>query len=176
MLNNNAATRSPDELSDPDLQALYSGIQTYMAENCMIQKLDATLIDELASGEFYFSKNPCFASGQKNDFKEDISGQLISDGEGSVQDVLKRFNDEQYEGKRTITYFYFGDLLDAILATNPEIVQEMKSRKFAFLLDNVGYQFLKGGQVSVFNIAKLPISQSIFNEWFSKDIVAADKK
>ena len=40
----------------------------------------------------------------------------------------------------------------------------------------MGYQFLKGGQVSVFNIAKLPISQSIFNEWFLKDIVAADKK
>lgn len=175
--NINAATRTPDEDKEAiDLQALYSGIQTYMAENCMIQKLDAALIDELASGEFYFSKNPCFASGQKNDFKEDISGQLIGDGAGSVEDVLNRFKKEQYEGKRTITYFYFGDLLDAILATNPDIVEEMKSRKFAFLLDNVGYQFLKGGQISIFNIAKLPISQSIFNEWFSKDIVAADKK
>ncbi len=159
-----------------DLQALYSGIQTYMAENCMIHKFDASLVDSIAEGDYYFSNNPCVSSGLKNDMKDDISGQLIQTPENSVEDIIQRFSDTTYEGKRTITFFYFGDLIDAILATNPDIVESMKTRKFAFLLDNVGYQFLKGRQISVFNIAKLPIAQSVFNQWFSKNIVAKEKK
>lgn len=172
------ADELPPEVIDPavDLQALYSRIQTYMAENCMIHKFDASLVDMIAEGDYYFSKNPCQASGLKNDFKEESSGHLLQAGATNVEEVLLRFAEQEYEGKRTITYFYFGDLLEAVLATNPEIVGEMQARRFAFLLDNVAYQFLKGTQISVFNIAKLPIAQSVFNQWFSKNILGKEKK
>ena len=106
-----------------------------------------------------------------------MSSQLLQVGASSVDDVANRFvNNPIGEGKRSITYFYFGDLIEAIMATNPLLVEQMKSRKFAFLLDNVGYQFIKGKPVSVFNIAKLPIAQSFFSAWFSKNIVSKDRK
>lgn len=169
--------RAGDDKPFIDLQALYSRIQTYMANNCMIHRFDASLVDEITGGDYYLSKNPCRPSGTKNDLKEDMSGELIQVGASSVDDIASRFvNSPTGEGKRSITYFYFGDLLEAIMATNPLVVAQMKSRKFAFLLDNVAYQFIKGKPVSVFNIAKMPISQSIFNSWFSKNIVAKDRK
>ena len=90
--------------------------------------------------------------------------------------MLRRFSNKDLEGKRTITYFYFGDLIDAVLATNQDLVDEMKKRKFSILLDNVGYQFIKGKPISVFNVAKLPIAQSVFNEWFTKNIMGKEKK
>jgi negative regulator of genetic competence, sporulation and motility len=173
-------TEEAPEDSKPavDLQALYSRLQTYMAENCMIQKMDASLADLVAEGQYYFSTNPCKASGQQNNLKEELSGQMIQAGSPSseVEEMLQRFTKNDYEGKRTITYFYFGDLIDALLATNPELVEEMKKRKFFILLDNVGYQFIKGKPISVFNVAKLPIAQSVFNEWFSKSIMGQEKK
>ena len=41
-----------------DLQALYSGIQTHMANNCMIHRFDASLLDKIIGGDYYISKNP----------------------------------------------------------------------------------------------------------------------
>lgn len=171
--------KDPDEIEPAvDLQALYSGIQEYMAENCMIYKLDASLVDLVADGEFYFSTNPCKSTGFSNNLKDEMSGQMIQAGSptADVEEMLRRFSNKDLEGKRTITYFYFGDLIDAVLATNQDLVDEMKKRKFSILLDNVGYQFIKGKPISVFNVAKLPIAQSVFNEWFTKNIMGKEKK
>ena len=171
--------KAPEEIKPAvDLQALYSRLQEYMAENCMIHKLDASIADLVAEGKYYFSKNPCKSTGFSNNLKDEMAGQMVQAGSptADVKEMLQRFSNKDYEGKRTVTYFYFGDLIDALFATNLDLVGEMKKRKFHILLDNVGYQFIKGKPISVFNVAKLPIAQSVFNEWFSKNIMGKEKK
>lgn len=149
-----------------DLSSLYSTIQSYMEENQMIHTFDAKLVDKIIKGDYYFSPCANQASGLKNDFKEDISSQLIS----VKSTMIPPPEGPRTPGSRKITYFYFGDLIESILTINEEVFEQMKSRRFAILMDNVAYQFMKGDQISVFNIAKLPISQESFNDWFQKTI------
>ncbi len=168
---------TPDELANEnaakikdgvDMQALYSNIQGYMAKNGMIHNFDANIVDRVLQGNYYFSTDPCKSSG--NNFKENMASELISINSGDAKDLLP----EKYTGSRNISYFFFGDLLHAVLSINPSVFTEMKKRRFAFLLDNVAYQFVKGGQISVFNVAMLPISQRSMDEWFAENVT--DKK
>ena len=52
----------------------------------------------------------------------------------------------------------------------------MEARNFAFVLDNAAYQWLKGENISVFNISKLPISLQMFGQWFQKNVINKDRK
>jgi hypothetical protein len=170
----NEANASGSETKEGvDLQSLYSNIQSYMAKNNMIHNFDAALVDSVLQGNYYFSTNPCEKSG--NNFKEDMSSELISIKSGDI-DKLTELMPTRYTGNRNISYFFFGDLLHAVLAINPSVFDEMKRRRFAFLLDNVAYQFYKGNQISVFNVAMLPIAQSTFDDWFSRNITDKEIK
>ncbi len=151
-----------------DLQSLYGNIQEYMVKSNMIRKFDATVLDEIFSGDYSFKTNPC---GSENSYKEDSASQLIPVGNGDPKTLPSAIRDYK-NWTREVSYFTFGDLIDAVLATNPELVEELKDRKFAFLLDNVGYQFMKGDHVSVFNIGKLPIAQRSYDEWFKKNVIS----
>tara|TARA_R100000426_G_scaffold87087_1_gene70288 strand:- start:2201 stop:4231 length:2031 start_codon:yes stop_codon:yes gene_type:complete len=164
-----------DTRDSVDVEALYGGIQRYMAENCTMFKFDASVVDDILKGDYFFSQNPCVSSGQTADYKEEMSGELIKLKSGDPE-TLSDILPVKYNGKRVVTYFFLGDLLDAVLGSNPEVYEQMKSRRFAFLLDNVAYQFIKGNQISVFNISKLPIAQSSFDEWFQKNIIDKDQK
>jgi hypothetical protein len=156
-----------------DLQSLYGNIQGYMAKNGMIHNFDAALVDSVLQGNYYFSTNPCENSG--NNFKNDMSSELISFKSGDPE-KLSDLQPKRYTGNRNISYFFFGDLLHAVLAINPSVFEEMKRRRFAFLLDNVAYQFFKGNQISVFNVAMLPIAQSTFDDWFARNITDKEIK
>lgn len=156
-----------------DLQSLYSNIQGYMAKNGMIHSFDAELVDTILQGNYYFSTNPCIKSG--NNFQNDMSSELISFKSGDPE-KLSDLLPKRYTGKRNISYFFFGDLLHAVMAINPSVFEEMKRRRFAFLLDNVAYQFFKGNQISVFNVAMLPIAQSTFDDWFARNITDKEIK
>ena len=172
----NPQDQSGSETEDSvDAEALYGRIQRYMAENCTMFRFDATVVDQILQGDYFFSLDPCISSGQTADYKEEMSSELIKLGSGDPE-TLVDIIPEKYNGKRIITYFFLGDLIDAVLATNPEVYEKMKSRRFAFLLDNAAYQFVKGSQISVFNISKLPIAQSSFDEWFQKNIIDKDQK
>jgi hypothetical protein len=169
-----AANASGSETKEGvDLQSLYSNIQGYMAKNGMIHNFDAELVDSILKGNYYFSTNPCIKSG--NHFVDDISSELISFKSGDA-DKLSDLLPKRYTGKRNISYFFFGDLLHAVMAINPSVFEEMKKRRFAFLLDNVAYQFFKGNQISVFNVAMLPIAQSTFDDWFARNITDKEIK
>jgi hypothetical protein len=171
-----ATPENPSDQSGSDtegqveIQSLYGKIMTYMAENKMVRDFDASIVDKIIQGDFYFSKNKCAASG--NNFKEDISSELLT----AVDDFEAVDLMQKYVGDRTVQYFLFGDLIDAIFALNEEVYEQMKSRRFAFLLDNVAYQFIKGKQISVFNVSMLPISIPSFSEWFTKNITDKDVK
>ena len=164
------SSQDPAEIKgEVDGISLYNRIQTYMSENGMIRKQRAiagafddlldNAADQLTQGAF----------GGKNDFAEDLTAETAKDL--SVDGVIEGCRDT-----RQIPYFYFGDLIEAVLATNKDIFERMKSRKFAFVLDNVGHQFLKGDEIRVFNVAKTPIAQRSFDEWFQKTIIKKDKK
>ena len=177
-----AGVPSPDEAANApgdatkkeiDLQSLYSRIQTYMANNLMINDFDAAIWRDLVySGEFKFSTNPCVSSG--NNFKEDVAKEMLPVGDVTEAGIAQSAYETAYTGSRRVSYFLFGDLLEALLATNPGVFEEMKKRRFAFLLDNVGYQYEKGGQVSIFNVSLMPIAQRSFDDWFQKNVI--DKK
>lgn len=174
----NQANVSLEELSESidrpvenfvDNISLFNRIQTYMSENGMLKKqrvvaasFDGTFdnaTEQLSQGSF----------GGKNDFSEDLTAETAKDI--SVDGALQGCRET-----REIPYFYFGDLLEAVLATNKDIFERMKSRKFAFVLDNVGHQFTIGDEIRIFNAAKTPISQRSYDEWFQKTIIMKDKK
>ena len=170
-----AANASGSDTKDGvDLQSLYSKIQGYMAgAGKMIHSFDAGLVDSILQGNYYFSTNPCVSSG--NNFKDEISSELINVN-ADYKDAIKALPPKRYTGSRNISYFLFGDLLQAVLAINPEVFEEMKRRRFAFLLDNVAYQFLKGSQISVFNVSMLPIAQSTWDDWFARNVTDKEIK
>ena len=166
-----AAQQGGEETKEAiDLQSLYSNIQNFMHDQLLLLNFEASLVDRILNGEYYFSTNPCASSG--NNFKEDMASEMIPVGSKDPNNKLKL--QKGYTGDRQVPYFFFGDLIHAVLATNPGVFEEMKQRRFAFLLDNVAYQFMKGQQIQVFNISKLPISQRSFDDWFQKNII--DKK
>jgi len=172
-----SAQESPDDTKSAiDPQRLYDGLMDYMAENGKLHVFDTSLVDGIASGDYSFSQNPCFASNKTNDLKKDLTEALTKVGSADIDSIISKFGEGGYQGKREVKYFYFGDLLAAILDSNPEIFERMKARKFAFLLDNVAYQFIKGDRISVFNIAKLPIAVSFYSQWFTKNIIEKEKK
>jgi hypothetical protein len=172
-----SAQASPDDTKPAiDPQRLYDSLLDYLSENGKTYTFDSSLVDGIAKGDYYFSQNACFASNKKNDLKQDLSEALTKVGSSDIDSILKKFGDGEYQGKREIKYFYFGDLIEAIMIKNPEIFERMKARKFSFLMDNVAYQFIKGDRISVFNIAKLPIAVSFYNQWFTKNIIEKEKK
>ena len=171
-----SAQESPEDTKAAiDPQRLYDSLLDYLSAG-KTHTFNSSLVNGLANGEYYFSQNACFASNKKNDLKQDLSEALTKVEKADIDSILKKFGDGEYSGEREIKYFYFGDLIEAIMVKNPEIFERMKARKFAFLLDNVAYQFIKGDRISVFNIAKLPIALSFYNQWFTKNIIEKEKK
>ena len=168
-----ANAKGSDTEGGVDLQSLYSNIQGYMADNTMIHNFDAGLVDSILQGNYYFSTNPCVSSG--NNFKDEISSELINVN-ADYKDAIKTLPPNRYTGKRNISYFLFGDLLHAVLAINPSVFDEMKKRRFAFLLDTAAYQFMKGNQISVFNISMLPIAQNTWDDWFARNVTDKEIK
>jgi hypothetical protein len=150
----------------------------WMTKKQKIRTLDAKLIKKIAKGKYYFSTNRCSASGNNADLKKDLGDQASNVPNTSLDDILAKLaGDVTYQGsERDINYFYFGDLIEAILSDNPDIFDRMKARKFSFVFDNVAYQFIKGDQISVFNLAKLPIAVSFYNQWFTKTKLEKDVK
>ena len=174
------SAQQPPEATEPaiDKQKLMSGAMTWLTTNKKIRVFKGELVDKIAKGEYYFSTSRCASNGNEANFKGDLGEYASNDPNNtseSIQKILAKFapSDGQvsYDGSLTVQYFYFGDLIEAILSDNPEIFDRMKERKFSFLLDNVAYQFIKNDQISVFNLAKLPIAVSFYNQWLTKTIL-----
>ena len=154
----NPAAEDPDDTrKEIDKLSLYNRITTYMVQNDMIH----TYV--VADYAFDTSK----ANGSSNDYAEDADTEAVKEATtSSIPDT----------DKRTIQYFYYGDLIEAIMATNWDLFEQMEARKFAFVLDNAGYQFFKGRQVSIFNISKTPVAMESYNEWMQQSIIKKDIK
>ena len=154
------------EQSDPsttkkeiDKLSLYNRIATYMVKKDMIHTYVVT--------EYSFEQGSSNEQDKTNDYEEDAATEAAKDATAPpVPDM----------DKRTIQYFYYGDLLDAVMGTNIDIYTELEIRNFAIVLDNAGYQFLKGQPISVFNISKMPIAVESYNEWWQHSIIKKDIK
>jgi hypothetical protein len=167
------------ELSDPaeqtkqavDLFSLYSGLMNYLVSRQKIKTIPAFEADKRVNPfrEPTGQERAGIGCITENNYKEDSSFETAKD---------LTTNDGMYvsQATRAVRYFYFGDLLESIFATNPHLFEEMKARKYAFVLDNTAYQLFKGEEISAFNIAKLPISISSFSEWFRKNVNDKDIK
>lgn len=177
------SAQQPAEATEPaiDKQKLMSSAFTWMTDKGKIRTFNGELVDKIAKGNYYFSTNRCASSGKGADFGKDLKEYAIAAPEQGIQDIIAKFapsssGQVSYDGSLEVQYFYFGDLIEAILSDSNEIFDRMKARKFSFLFDNVAYQFIKGDQISVFNLAKLPIAVSFYNQWFTKTKLEKDLK
>jgi hypothetical protein len=183
---NQDAESIPPRVSKIDL---YKGITDYMAANDMVRTAKASQYYEA----FKNSRGDLIPQEQMSETVDaldklttqpgvDLFAGIRSSGTTDkgfkselVEEYRKDFVSTQQDTEdREISYFYFGDLLEAVLATNPETYKSMLGRNFAFILDNMGYQFLKGETISVFNIRKLPISVEMYTQWFQKNYITKD--
>tara|TARA_A100001515_G_scaffold64881_2_gene51385 strand:+ start:2025 stop:4172 length:2148 start_codon:yes stop_codon:yes gene_type:complete len=174
-----SAQEAPEDTKPAiDKQKLMSSAFEWMTNFGKIRTFNAELVDKISEGNYYFSTNRCSPSDNNADFKKDLGDQASNVPSMTLDDIFASLTGgATYQGdERDISYFYFGDLIEAILSVNPEIFDRMKARKFSFLFDNVAYQFIKGKQVSVFNLAKLPIAVSFYNQWFTKTKLEKDVK
>lgn len=153
-----AAQDPSEQKKEIDKLSLYNRITTYMVRECMIH----SHVVNSYSYETVETKN-----GNSNDYAEDTATEAVK--EASTPPSIDT-------DKRTIQFFYYGDLIEAIMATNTDLFTQMQFRNFALVLDNAGYQFFKGQQVSVFNVSETPIAIETFNEWMRENIIKKDIK
>lgn len=174
----NAGAVSPNttvqDLSDPaedtraavDLFSLYSGLMRYLVEQQKVRTIPAFEANTRVNPYREPTDQEKLGIGciTENNYKEDSSFETAKD---------LTTNDGMYvsQATRAVRYFYFGDLLESVIATNPHLLREMRARKYAFILDNTAYQLFKGEEISAFNIAKLPIAVATFTEWFQKNVI-----
>ena len=150
-----------------DKVTLYGAIMQHMADNQMIHEIQADVFD-LGNGN---NKGPMPSQDQVDavlgTFKEDAASE--ADKNITVPTV-------PYAHQRTISYFFFGDLIETIIEINPTIYEELTANQFAIILDTVGYQFAAGMPVDVLNIAHLPISLESYSEFFQNNYIKKDIK
>ena len=80
-----------------------------------------------------------------------------------------------------ISYFYLGDLLYAILDSiyqeQPNVSEYIDgTEKFKFILSSFKYEDpFKRGQARIINIGSIPISNEIFKEWFTDNVLKSER-
>lgn len=158
--------KAEDLKSQIDKISVYKKLGDYMLHNDMIRVFKTTELDILLG----LQENQIGADCEpKNDYKTEAASEAYKSSEqpSKVKEELSKVNKKDY----TVTYFYFGDLIEAVLRINPKVYTEMSGRRFGIVLDNTGYQYIKGQKIAAFNIAKLPIATSAFDDWFQKNII-----
>ena len=97
-----------------DKISLYKKPGDYMLHNDMIRVFKTTDLDILLG----LQENKAFSDCEpKNDYKTEAASEAYkaSDQPTKVKEELSKVNKKDY----TVTYFYFGDLIEAVLRTNP---------------------------------------------------------
>lgn len=157
-----------DELKPQiDKISLYKKLGDYMLHNDMIRVFKTTELDILLGLQENKALQP--DCEPKNDYISDAAAEANKNSGPpmKVKEQLSKINKKDY----TVTYFYFGDLIEAVLRINPRVYTEMVGRRYGIVLDNTGYQYIKGQKISAFNIAKLPIATSAWDDWFQKNVI-----
>jgi hypothetical protein len=111
--------------------------------------------------------------------KENASTQEQVDEEPSIQSLKNR------EDNLFINYFYLGDLLFVVLDClyqegNANINEKYVSgaENFKFILSSFQYKHTFGEkqEPTSLNLAHIPISVELFNEWFAENIIKPERK
>lgn len=175
-----APEQSPENAKAQDLKpqidklTLYKKLGDYMLYNDMIRAYDTTDLDILLGLKENQSGPSDKQCDYKNGFKADALAEATKTNQepSALDEAIKTASKES----RTVTYFYFGDLIEALLRTNPRVYTEMKGRRYGIVLDNTAYQYQKGQKIAAFNMAKIPVSVAIWSEWFRTNIIEKDIK
>ena len=83
-------------------------------------------------------------------------------------DSKKKFS--EYE---KIYWFYLGDLIDLAMSNN-DISKKLKEDRLGFVLGPLGIDTLRGEGVRLANVADIPITMEMYQQYFVKNVVSKD--
>jgi len=87
---------------------------------------------------------------------------------------------DPFNNHKTINYFFLGDLLYVILDSLYEqdgVTYRENLENFKFILSSFQYEDLvRDGEIRTINLANIPISSELFNEWYTTKIIKPERQ
>jgi len=87
---------------------------------------------------------------------------------------------DPFNNHKTINYFFLGDLLYVILDSLYEedgVTSRKNLENFKFILSSFQYEDLvRDGEIRTINLANIPISSELFNEWYTSNIIKLERQ
>ena len=151
--------------------------------------LDAGFINNVkveASSALSFQRTGFLTEKARFEQEQDIQDQILEKSQETDLNFINTdrvIDQKNSDNQLHINYFYLGDLIYVILDTlyqeeNLNLNEKyiLGSENFKFVLSSFQYlDYFNNNQPTSINMAHIPISVEIFNEWFTENVIKPER-